>query len=94
MDQSQHYGEKQFHIPEIWDKVITWAKRHAVVNDLTLIIDTCRLLDHETSGLGTVLQHLTPDRARNQLLVWADYHPACAGLYRLAEACYRDTTLF
>lgn len=92
MAQNQEQESATFGLPEIWNEVLAWAEQHHVTSELTLTIDTCRLLDHETSGLGTVLQHLITDTGRNQLLVWADYHPACAGLYRLANACYQDPT--
>ncbi|MEW8509156.1 MAG: tyrosine-type recombinase/integrase [Candidatus Thiodiazotropha sp.] len=92
MAQNQEQESATFGLPEIWNEVLVWAEQHAVTNELALIIDTCRLLDHETSGLGTVLEHLISDRTRKQLAVWADYHPTCASIHRLAEACYRDPT--
>jgi hypothetical protein len=92
MAQSQEQESASFGLPEIWNDILSWTKQHAVTREHSLIIDTCRLLDHETSGLGTVLQHLITDTGRNQLLVWADHHPTCAGLCRLAEACYKDPT--
>jgi hypothetical protein len=52
MAQNQEYGDMNFGLQEIWNEILSWGQQHDVVNELSLIIDTCRLLDHTISGPG------------------------------------------